>query len=65
MIKTIIFDLDGVILESVDVKTNAFLKLFQKTYIIFEKKPDVVNAVAKHRHPLHTEAKRESLKLAR
>lgn len=29
MIKTIIFDFDGVILESMDVKTNAFIELFK------------------------------------
>ena len=29
MIKTIIFDFDGVIVESVDIKTNAFAKLFE------------------------------------
>ena len=29
MIKTIIFDFDGVILESMDVKTEAFKKLYQ------------------------------------
>ena len=29
MIKTIIFDFDGVILESIDVKTEAFKKLYQ------------------------------------
>ena len=29
MIKTIIFDFDGVILESLDVKTEAFKKLYQ------------------------------------
>lgn len=39
MIKTIIFDLDGVILESVDVKTNAFAKLFEKDY------PDKIKAI--------------------
>lgn len=29
MIKAIIFDFDGVILESVDIKTNAFIELFK------------------------------------
>ena len=29
MIKTIIFDFDGIILESIDVKTEAFKKLYQ------------------------------------
>ncbi len=38
MIKAIIFDLDGVILESADIKTKAFLKLFEA----FPKHVDVI-----------------------
>ncbi len=30
MIKAILFDFDGVILESMDIKTKAFSKLFTK-----------------------------------
>ena len=30
MFKAVIFDFDGVLVESVDVKTNAFKKLFEK-----------------------------------
>ena len=30
MLKVIIFDFDGVILESLDIKTKAFLKVYQK-----------------------------------
>ena len=29
MIKAIVFDFDGVILESVDIKTKAFIKLYE------------------------------------
>lgn len=30
MIKVVFFDFDGVIVESVDIKTKAFAKLFEK-----------------------------------
>ena len=30
MVKTVIFDFDGVLVESVDIKTNAFARLFEK-----------------------------------
>lgn len=32
MIKAVIFDFDGVIIESADIKTNAFRKLFERDY---------------------------------
>ena len=39
MIKAIIFDFDGVILESAEIKTRAFRKLFEPNY------PDKVEAI--------------------
>jgi len=45
MINTIFFDFDGVIAESVDIKTNAFAKLFER-----EGKTIVEKIVEYHRH---------------
>jgi HAD superfamily hydrolase (TIGR01549 family) len=42
MIKAIIFDLDGVIIESVDIKTKAFRKLFEQAY------PEKTDAIVKY-----------------
>ena len=42
MVKAIIFDFDGVILESLEIKTNAFKKLY-KSY-----GTDIVDKVAIH-----------------
>ncbi len=42
MIKAIIFDLDGVIIESADIKTVAFRRLFEQDY------PKKINAIVNH-----------------
>ena len=39
MIEAIIFDFDGVILESADIKTNAFRTLFEK------ESPELINKI--------------------
>lgn len=42
MIKAVIFDFDGVIIESADIKTSAFRKLFEQDY------SDKVNLIVKY-----------------
>lgn len=42
MVKIVIFDFDGVLVDSVDIKTGAFAKLFQG------KSPEIVEAVVAH-----------------
>lgn len=42
MVKIIIFDFDGVLVDSVDIKTRAFANLFE------DKSPEIVKAVVEH-----------------
>ena len=42
MLKAILFDFDGVLVESVDIKTKAFAKLFEN------EGPEIVNKVVEY-----------------